>query len=305
MPTEIFSQCVELIGGSAVTERARVAVARAAGTTDPVLISAEAGLDPATVARDIHRSSSRGAGPLVCVNCAAQDAIAVERELAGSAALGGSLLLEHLDELSAPLQARLARMLRDGQKNGDAANSGGAGDARMIATVHGDVEEHIGDGTLLRELCAQFGVRVDLPPLRHRSRDIPTLIGCLVGESATASGVPVPTFSREALTLLAALPWRRNVDELREVLDVLVLGAVGSTVRLEDVLGHVSVERVTTADSNGVSLREARRHFERQYITSVLQRHRGRMDDAARSLGVQRTNLYRKVRQLGIARTKS
>jgi DNA-binding NtrC family response regulator len=116
----------------------------------------------------------------------------------------------------------------------------------------------------------------------------------------------VPTFSREALALLAALPWRRNFEELREVLDVLVLVADGgAVVQLDDVLGHVPLERLWTRPAGASSLREARQDFEREYIASVLSRHRGRMDEAARTLGVQRTNLYRKVRQLGIGRARS
>ena len=115
----------------------------------------------------------------------------------------------------------------------------------------------------------------------------------------------VPAFSREALSLLAALPWRRNLDELREVLDVLVRAAAGGTVQLDDVLGHVPIERTTTHQSGAASLRDARNAFEREYIAAALNRHGWRMDVAARALGIQRTNLYRKVRQLGIARARA
>ena len=114
----------------------------------------------------------------------------------------------------------------------------------------------------------------------------------------------MPSFSREALALLAALPWRRNFEELREVLDVLVLVAEGGAIQLDDVLAHVPIERLWARPPGTESLREARHHFEREYISAVLSRHRGRMDEAARTLGVQRTNLYRKVRQLGIGRAR-
>jgi DNA-binding NtrC family response regulator len=84
-----------------------------------------------------------------------------------------------------------------------------------------------------------------------------------------------------------------------------VLVADGGTIRLDDVLGHVPIERLWTCPPGTQSLREARNHFEREYIAAVLSRHRGRMDEAARTLGVQRTNLYRKVRLLGIGRARS
>ena len=127
----------------------------------------------------------------------------------------------------------------------------------------------------------------------------------MAADAAAASGVDVPAFSREALALLSALPWRRNLEELREVLDVLVLVAERATIQLDDVLEHVPIERLWTRPPGATSLREARNDFEREYIAAVLSRHRGRMDEAARTLGVQRTNLYRKVRQLGIGRTRS
>jgi DNA-binding NtrC family response regulator len=303
--TERFPATVELMGGSPAAEQARRIVARASGGSEPVLISAEAGLDPTAVARAIQHAGSRASAPMVTVNCALRDGSVLEQEIAGRSATGGTLLLANLEELPSQLQAQLARILRDGQVEIDASGRGIAFDVRIIATVRGKIDAEIQDGRLRRELCARFGLRLDLPPLRQRPTDIPLLIGCLVGESAAASHVPVPAFSREALTLLSALPWRRNFDELREVLDVLVLGAVGTTVRLEDVLGHVPVEPVTVSQVKTASLREARLSFERQYIASVLLRHKGRMEEAARSLGIQRTNLYRKVRQLGIGLTRA
>jgi two-component system nitrogen regulation response regulator NtrX len=133
------------------------------------------------------------------------------------------------------------------------------------------------------------------------------LIGCVAADSATASGVPLPTFSREALTLLAALPWRRNFDELREVLDVLMAAADGGLVALEDVLCRIPLERTALLSGRQpgtVSLREARMSFEREYIAAVLHRYGWRINEASRTLGIQRTNLYRKLRQLGIARAR-
>jgi DNA-binding NtrC family response regulator len=302
MPAEIFPTIVELVGNSPIAARARATMAQVSSTADPVLISAEAGLDAASVARAIHDASNRSSGPIVMLNCAVSDAAELERAIFNRDIFGGSVLLEQLEELPTPLQVRLARALRDGEIEADASGLGISFDVRVLATVGDNIEADLQEGKLRRELYVRFTQRLELPPLRHRPADIPTLIGCLVAESSSASRVPMPTFSREALTLLSALPWRRNLDELREVLDVLVLGAVGGTVRLEDVLGHVPVERMSAGHATTVSLREARISFERQYIASVLHRHRGRMEDAARSLGIQRTNLYRKVRQLGLAR---
>lgn len=320
---EAFPTVLELLGGSPVAERARRGLALASGGTDPVLISAEIGLDALAVARAVHDGSSRALGDFVPVDCAGRDAAQLEGQLFGglpaprrddldvvgepslmAKAFGGTLVLANFAELPSQLQGRLARLLRDGQVE-LASSERVQLDVRVIATACGNLDEEIRDGKLRRELCARFSSRLDLPPLRHRPADIPMLIGCVVAESAAASGMRVPAFSREALSLLAALPWRRNFEELREVLDLLVLAVAGGTVWLEDVLGQVPIERVSGRPAGAGSLREARVSFEREYIVGVLHRHQWRMDEAARTLGIQRTNLYRKIRQLGIGRARA
>jgi two-component system response regulator AtoC len=295
-----FPGIVELIGGSTAAEIASASFQRAAGDGSPVLIVAEPGLDGAAVARAIHDRSARCAGPFLAVECAAGGTALLGEQIFGTRAQGGTLMLANLQELPTPLQARLARVLRDGQIAADGVSTARTFDARVMASLSGSLDEAVQEGTLRRDVIARFAHRIDLPPLRQRPADIPALIGCLVGESAMAAHLPLPTFTREALTLLAALPWRRNFEELREVLDLLVRAAVGGVVGLEEVLDHIPVERTASGHGHASSLREARLSFERQYIAKVLNRHRGRMEEAARSLGIQRTNLYRKARQLGI-----
>jgi DNA-binding NtrC family response regulator len=295
-----FPALVELIGASDPVARAREAFRHASATAAPVAIVAEPGLDVRETARLIHESSARRTGPFVAADCVRPDAARLDQEIFAGAASRGTLVLLSLDQRPTPLQARLARVLRDGRVTADGAGGETAFEGRIIAGVARSLEDVVREGALRRDLCARFSVRLELPPLRFRPSDVPMLVGCLVGDAADAARVPVPAFSREALALLAALPWRRNFAELREVLDVLVRAAVGGTVRLEDVLDHVALEPVVWSDSGATNLRDARLGFERHYIARALARHCGRMDEAARSLGMQRTNLYRKVRQLGI-----
>jgi DNA-binding NtrC family response regulator len=318
---ETFPTAVELVGASPGAERARAALKAAANGGDPVLISAEAGLDPLAIARAIHEAGRRASGRFITIDCAQHDAATLSARLFGSSrpphrdglevigqdsllheGFGGTLLLANMEGLPSQLQGRLARLLRDRQVDVEPGSRGIPLDARVIATTTGNVEDDMRDGKIRRELGARFSVRLDLPPLRHRPADIPMIIGCLAAESASAAGVPIPAFGREALMLLSALPWRRNLEELREVVDVVVLAAEGATVGLDDVLGLVPIERTSLRQGGASSLREARMSFEREYITAVLHRHRWRMDEASKTLGVQRTNLYRKVRQLGIGR---
>jgi DNA-binding NtrC family response regulator len=105
-------------------------------------------------------------------------------------------------------------------------------------------------------------------------------------------------FTPAALTVLAALPWRRNTAELAGLIERLAAGDAGELVRQEDVLEEVQLDRRAVRASG--SLREARRQFEREYIASVLRDHEWHMPEAARALGIERANLYRKARQLGI-----
>jgi len=312
----------ELIGLAPATEHARGALLRALRSSDPVLITAEVGLDALGVARTLHERGPRHAGPFSIVDCASRSAAVLEQDIFGNAnvwrpddferisgtcaiasATGGTLVFAQVAEIPPHLQGRLARMLRDGQVEVDTWGRVSL-DMRVVATSAASVEDDMREGRMRRELCARFPLRVDLPPLRHRPSDIPTLVGCFAAETATSNHMAVPTFSREALLLLSALPWRRNFHELREVLDVLVSSAAGGIVRLDDVLAQIPLERSSVTRPGATSLKEARTSFEREYIAAVLQRHRWRMEDAARTLGIQRTNLYRKVRQLGIGRPR-
>jgi len=323
LPTTIeMLAAPELMGVAPATEHARSAVLRALRSNDPVLITAEIGLDALGIARTLHERGPRAGGPFSIVDCASRNAAVLERDIFGNAAVlrpddferitggcaiasaaGGTLVFAHVAETPAHLQGRLARMLRDGQVEVDTWGRVSL-DMRVVATSAASVEEDMREGRIRRELCARFPLRVDLPPLRHRPSDIPTLVGCFAAESAISNRVGMPTFSREALLLLSALPWRRNFHELREVLDVLVASAAGGSIGLEDVLSQVPLERSSVARPGVTSLKEARARFEREYISSVLQRHRWRMEEAARTLGIQRTNLYRKMRQLGISRPR-
>ena len=114
----------------------------------------------------------------------------------------------------------------------------------------------------------------------------------------------IKTLTRAALTLLSALPWRGNAPELRALLERLVLLVPHGLIRLEDVLAHIQLDGSVGPTGYGATLRQARARFERDYIGAVLQHHHGRIADAAKVLGIQRTNLYRKMRRLNLMRAK-
>ena len=167
---------------------------------------------------------------------------------------------------------------------GDPSLDVGAHDGRLLPDLH-------------KRLCA---FRLEVPPLRERREDIPELAAHLVGMLCESAGVPRKQLSQAAQSMLAALPWRGNGNELRKLLESLIFRISGSTIGLDEVLASVRLDGQATWFAGGASLRDARACFESEYIAAVLTQHHGRIPEAAKSLGIQRSNLYRKIRGLKI-----
>ena len=297
----------ELAGSSTVVRECAAQLARAAGDDRNVLIAAERGLDAGAVARAIHQGGPGKAGPFLVQTCAALGAAELERALFGSArrvaaadvetiaassllfrARGGVLFLSDLDELPAPLQQRLARLLRDGEVRLPRRSSPVALDVRLIASTTNRL-----DPGLREDLLRRLPLVIEIPPLRQRRDDVPAM-----AEAMLAARDRRRRFTPAALTVLSALPWRRNTAELGGLLDRLAATGSG-VIRQEDVLAEVQLDRLPARPTG--SLRDARRAFEREFIAGVLREHAWQMRDAARALGIERANLYRKARQLGIS----
>jgi DNA-binding NtrC family response regulator len=304
-----------LVGPSASAARARAAFADALRVDAPVLIAADAGLDAAAVARAIHDRTRAGA-PFLTVDCAA-DPVRVDRELFGATAADrqsdvdrlaaaspllrardGTVYLTHLADLPAAAQRRLARIVRDREVRANGRRV--AVRARIIAQASPSIDADVRDGHVRADLFRRVAqIAIAIAALRERAEDIPALAARI---GAAFAGPGGPAFTQAALTVLAAPPWTGNLDELRGVLEKALRTAANGTVRQEDVLAHLPIDGAFSRIAPQVSLREARRQFERDYIAAVLERHRWRMSDAARTLGIERANLYRKTRQLGIVR---
>ena len=230
----------------------------------------------------------------------------LDRVAEGSAvhrAFGGTLFLRRLPDMPAGLQARLARILRDDEVWVEASDGSRASVKRLavrpIATSDGAADEE----RIVPELLNRLGdTRIETPPLRSRREDIPAIVRHLLAEICAEQGVPLKRASRQAAELLSALPWRGNTRELRTFLAALVVKVPGRRIRQADVLANTRLDGGPTTFVYTGTLRQARERFERDYVTSVLEQHRGRMAEAAKALGIQRTNLYRKVRQLSVKR---
>jgi DNA-binding NtrC family response regulator len=282
-----------------------------------VLIEAEGGCCPREIASALH-AHSRPAQSFVVSDCRADDPLGIERRLFGTAARvgevndlecatddsavvasgAGSLFLDNIDELPAAAQRRLARVMRDGEVRLAGRTIRTA--FRLIAATSRDLANETREGRFREDLLRRLAkCRITIAPLRRRPTDIPEILNLLCRDSV--NGTTPHGFTAQAVAVLASLPWTRNFDELRECVAALLKDQTGE-VTAERVLAQVSLPGHFGRMDLTASLREARRQFEREYIGAVLEHHRWSMSEAARTLGIERANLYRKARQLGITR---
>lgn len=300
----------------------------AARSRGGVLLVGESGTAREFLARQIHQWSARPDAPFVSVSCASSApdelelrlfGVGVDRQPAPAksrtpdrigtsgavyAAHGGTLFLEAIVDAPARVQAKLVRLVRDGEAVLLEKRAPVDLEFRLIVSVEPGVESALADGRLRRDLFERVAsVHIDVPPLRRRREDIPVLAVHLLSELRQALGAPPQRFSRAALALLAALPWPGNAAELRALVETLVRSVEHPVIQIDDVLAYVRLDGVSPRIDVSGTLRDAKARFERDWISAVLMKHQGRVEDAARALGIQRTNLYRKVRQLKVART--
>ena len=295
-------------------------VRRIAALEGGVLLIVRRGADAESVARYVHERSAHGPYAFVAVPCgsagieravfgdrvvhAPPDLEAVSADSRIAAARGGTLFLEDVTELPACVQTRLARLARDGEAYIDGERVTTA--MRLIVSaapaIDADVREHRFRTDVYRRVSA---LRIDLPPLSERPEDVPALAVTLLDEVSAARGQTPRGFTKAALALLGAMSWPGNLAELRETVERVVARTDEETIQLEHVLPTLRLDRAGRRFVPEGTLREARQRFEHDYIASVLQHHEGRMADAAQTLGIQRPNLYRKARQLGILLAQS
>jgi two-component system nitrogen regulation response regulator NtrX len=302
--------------------RVQELVRRAASVDLGVLLTAEPGIDVKSIAREIHARSRRAAAPFIAAESDGADASrvaqilfgattpdapsdleSVERDSRIAEARGGTIFLQDVAEIPAAVQARLARVARDGEVliDGEPVPT----ELRFIASaspgVDADVHAHRLRSDLFRRLAA---VRIDLPPLRQRQEDVPAIAVRLLEDVLAEKGRAPRAFTHAALGLIAAVSWSGNLAELEAAIARVAGGSDDHDIQVEHLLSVLHLQRAPARFVPTGNLREARQRFERDYISAVLQHHNWRVADAAHTLGIQRPNLYRKARQLGIPVTR-
>lgn len=304
----------DLLGESVVARALRDAIARAARAPFPVLIEGESGSGKELVARAIHRLGTRRERRFCAVNCAALSDDLLEVELFGHArgaftgavgeraglfedADGGTLFLDEVGELSPRAQAKLLRVLQDGEVRRVGENVARRVDVRVVAATNRRLEAEVSAGRFRADLRFRLDVvRLDVPPLRERSDDVPLLAARFWTEVTGRVGSHA-TLSPEALAALARYDWPGNVRELQNVLAWMAVqsprrGRVGPSALPAHVAGAV-LPAATTFDA-------AREAFERRFVRAALASANGQRGRAADALGVTRQGLAKMLRRLHI-----
>jgi transcriptional regulator with PAS, ATPase and Fis domain len=304
----------ELIGASPPTLSLRESITRAARAPFPVLIEGESGSGKELVARAIHRLSSRRDRRLSAVNCAALSEELLEAELFGHArgaftgavgeraglfeeADGGTLFLDEVGELSQRAQAKLLRVLQDGEVRRVGENFPRRVDARVIAATNRRLEDEVDAGRFRADLRFRLDVvRIIVPPLRERPVDIP-LLAAHFWEDASRRVESRASLSPETVMALTRYDWPGNVRQLQNVIASLAVHAPRRG-RVPPSLLPAQVAR--TAGVGATTFEAAREEFERRFIAAELSRAGGHRARAARALGVTRQGLAKMMRRLGI-----
>ena len=311
----------DIVAESPAMRAALEVIAKVAPHRTTVLLTGPSGTGKEVLARELHRLSPRTSAPFVAVNCAAIPEALLESELFGhvrgafTGAVGdhtglfehasaGTLFLDEIGDLPTPLQAKLLRVLQDGEirRVGDGAVR--RVDARVVAATARDLEQDVREGRFREDLFYRLNVvAVHLPSLSARPEDLPPLIRHLVARHARRLGVPVPRIEPNAMRALLDHPWPGNVRELENALERAMVLAQGATIRREDlpptVAGRAAVAG-SAAQPPALDLRQAAEVAERSAIRAALERTNGNRRAAAEALGISVRTLFYKLKQLGI-----
>jgi DNA-binding NtrC family response regulator len=297
-------------------------IERVAASEARICIYGETGTGKELVARTLHEKSNRAAGPFVTLNCAAVPAELIESELFGhekgsftgaaqrhtgkfEQAHRGTLFLDEIGDMPPAMQSKLLRVLEEGEVERIGAGKPTTVDVRVVVATHRNLEELVDSGLFRRDLYHRVVVfPVELPPLRQRTEDLPTLVGHFARQVSAQNGwKPVP-FADAAIDALKQYAWPGNIRELRNVVERLLLlsGAVVDAGSVELALPAARSSRpaaVSVADSAG-PLAERMLNFERAEVLKELERHNRNITQTARTLGLERSHFYKKCQQLGI-----
>jgi two-component system nitrogen regulation response regulator NtrX len=317
----------EIVGASAGIRALVEQIARVAPTPARVLITGENGTGKELVARALHQQSPRAKQPFIEVNCAAIPAELIESELFGhmkgsftgavqdragkfEQADGGTLFLDEIGDMSLAAQAKVLRVLQEGE----VTRIGGAKvrkvDVRVLAATNKRLEEEIAAGRFREDLYYRLNVvPMIVPPLRERREDIPMLVEHFLQRVAKDSGLPLRQVDDAAMQRLAALDWPGNVRELRNTVERLLILSAGPRIQRSDVDrlvggrgGDAAADAALGTFEHFATYEEFKLAAERAFLEAKLKAHDWNVAETARAIDMPRSNLYKKLERHGLAR---
>ncbi len=312
----------EMIGSGPAMQKLLELVRRTAPTEGRVLLTGENGTGKELVARALHDQSRRRDGPFVKLNCAAVPADLIESELFGhekgaftgavAARRGkfeladrGTLLLDEVGDMPPAMQAKVLRVLQEGELERVGGHATVRCDVRVLAATNKDLSAEIAAGRFREDLYYRLAVvPIHVPPLRERREDVPELAARFLAEACARNGRRPMALTREAVATLQAHDYPGNVRELKNLVERIAILCDGPEVGAEAVAAILPGARRPRAERyrEGVPLRDLLEEAEREIVLAALERHGDHVSDAARALGLERSHLYKKMRALGIRR---
>jgi two-component system nitrogen regulation response regulator NtrX len=324
MENEVLSESAaghpHIVGDSVPMKALRQQLSLMAGTNGRVLIYGESGTGKELVAHALHALSPRAPKPFVEVNCAAIPEDLIESELFGhmkgsftpsherkvgkfQKADGGTLFLDEVGDMSLRTQSKVLRALEEHRFEPVGAQESVQVDVRVVAATNKNLEQEIERGNFREALFYRLNViPFHVPPLRERKEDIPALAAYFLEEFTGAYGRRPKELTPQAIESLTEYHWPGNVRELRNLIERIVILSPQSRIDARHI--PLQLNRKPAADRAGDrfgSLQEVREAAERDYIQKKLEEANGNVSRAAELLGLERSNLYRKMKSLGIA----
>ena len=310
---------LSMIGNSQAMQEIMTEIRQIAATAGRVLITGESGTGKELIADTIHKFSDRNLAPLVKVNCAALPDELIESELFGhergaftgaasqrigkfEQADGGTIFLDEIGDTSPSTQAKVLRVIEYQEFERVGGEKTINVDVRIISATNQDLRASIGNRTFREDLFYRLNVvPIHVPPLRERREDIPMLVNYFLNRFCQENRKPEMACTESALTVLRAYDWPGNVRQLRNLIERLVILCPQQRIDVEDIPGELSY-----TDADGIStqspLRDARHEFEGRFILNCLQANDWNITETSKQLGIERTNLHRKMRHFKLKR---
>ena len=319
-----------IVWASGAMREVMAQVEHVAASETRVCIRGETGTGTELIARTLHERSPRSTGTFVSLNCAAIPAELMETELFGhekgafTGAAGrhigkfeqahrGTLFLDEIGDMPMAMQAKLLRVLEEGEIERVGGDKPFAVDVRVVVATHRNLEEQVRHGTFREDLYHRvFVFPIVVPPLRERREDIGVLVEHFVRQLSEQNNWKPKSFSREAMEEMERYAWPGNVRELRNVVERALLLAAGDAVEPATVARALpqGIQGASTGAGGGLgsssdatgtgSLGERVEAFERETLLAELKRHHHHVTNTAKALGLERSHLYKKCQQLGI-----